>query len=92
MKTHASQATPAAARGAFTVHVPSSEQVEWFDGLLAAAMKAVGTDSRAKIRDGLIGLKGYEGATGPISYDKGRDPAKTLVRIMIKDGNWVLWK
>ena len=61
-------------------------------GLLAAALKAVGTDSRAKVREGLVGLKGYEGATGPMSYDKTRDPAKTLVRITIKDGTWALWK
>ncbi len=58
-------------------------------GLLMAALKAVGTDSRAKVREGLLGLKGYEGATGPISYAEGRDPAKLLVRIMIKDGQWV---
>ena len=61
-------------------------------GLLVAAFKAVGTDNRAKVREGLLGLKGYEGATGPIAYDKGRDPAKTLVRITIKDGTWALWK
>jgi branched-chain amino acid transport system substrate-binding protein len=61
-------------------------------GLLTAALKAVGTDSRAKVREGLLGLKGYEGATGPISYAEGRDPAKQLVRIMIKDGQWVLYK
>jgi branched-chain amino acid transport system substrate-binding protein len=61
-------------------------------GLLVASLKAVGTDSRAKVREGLLALKGYEGATGPIAYDKGRDPAKTLVRITIKDGGWVLWK
>lgn len=61
-------------------------------GVLVAAMKAVGTDSRAKIRDGLVALKGYEGATGPISYAEGRDPAKQLVRITIKDGKWVLYR
>ncbi len=61
-------------------------------GLLTAALKAVGTDSRAKVREGLLGLRGYEGATGPISYAEGRDPAKQLVRIMIKDGQWVLYK
>lgn len=61
-------------------------------GLLTAALKAVGTDSRTKVREGLLGLKGYEGATGPISYAEGRDPAKQLVRIMIKDGQWVLYK
>jgi branched-chain amino acid transport system substrate-binding protein len=61
-------------------------------GVLVAALKSVGTDSRAKVREGLIGLKGYEGATGPISYAEGRDPAKQLVRIMIKDGQWQLYK
>jgi branched-chain amino acid transport system substrate-binding protein len=61
-------------------------------GLLTAALKAVGTDSRAGVREGLLGLKGYEGATGPISYADGRDPAKQLVRIMIRDGQWVLYK
>ena len=61
-------------------------------GLLVAALKAVGTESRAKVREGLLGLKGYDGATGPISYAEGRDPAKQLVRIMIKDGQWVLYK
>lgn len=61
-------------------------------GLLMAALKAVGTDSRAKVREGLLGLKGYEGATGPITYAEGRDPAKQLVRIMIKDGQWMLYK
>jgi len=61
-------------------------------GLLMAALKAVGTDSRAKVREGLLGLKGYEGATGPISYAQGRDPAKQLVRIMIKGGQWVLYQ
>ncbi len=61
-------------------------------GLLMAALEAVGTDSRAKVREGLLGLKGYEGATGPISYAQGRDPAKQLVRIMIKGGQWVLYQ
>ncbi len=61
-------------------------------GLLVAALKAVGTDSREKVREGLLGLKGYQGATGPITYAEGRDPAKQLVRITVKDGKWVLYK
>ena len=61
-------------------------------GCWSPRLKAVGTDSRAKVREGLIGLKGYEGATGPISYAEGRDPAKLLVRITIKDGHWVMYK
>jgi branched-chain amino acid transport system substrate-binding protein len=60
--------------------------------LLVAAMQKVGPDDRAKIRQGLVELKGFEGATGPISYAEGRDPAKQLVRITIKDGKWVLYK
>ena len=60
--------------------------------LLVAAMQKVGVEDRAKIRQGLVELKGFEGATGPISYAEGRDPAKQLVRITIKDGKWVLYK
>jgi branched-chain amino acid transport system substrate-binding protein len=60
--------------------------------LLVAAMQKVGPDDRAKIRQGLVELKGFEGATGPVSYAEGRDPAKQLVRITIKDGKWVLYK
>jgi branched-chain amino acid transport system substrate-binding protein len=61
-------------------------------GVLVDALKAVGVESRAKVREGLLALKGYEGATGPISYADGRDPAKQLVRITIKDAKWVLYK
>ncbi len=60
--------------------------------LLVAAMKKVGTDDRAKIAGGLESLKGFEGATGPISYANGHDPEKELVKITIKDGKWVVYQ
>jgi branched-chain amino acid transport system substrate-binding protein len=60
--------------------------------LLVEALKKAGAADRAKVRQGLLDLKGYEGATGPVSYAEGRDPAKQLVRITIKDGKWVLYK
>ena len=60
--------------------------------LLVAALKKVGVEDRAKVRQGLMEIRGFEGATGPITYEHGRDPAKDLVKITIKDGKWVLYK
>ena len=61
-------------------------------GLLVAAFRLVGVEDRAKIRQGLLEIRGFEGATGPITYEHGRDPAKQLVKITIKDGKFVLYK
>jgi branched-chain amino acid transport system substrate-binding protein len=60
--------------------------------LLMAALDKVGADDRAKVKDGLVSLTGFEGATGPISYAKSHDPEKQLVRITIKGGKWVLYQ
>lgn len=60
--------------------------------LMIAALHKVGVDDRSKVREGLLSLKGFEGATGSISYAEGRDPAKELVRITIKNGQWVLYE
>ena len=60
--------------------------------LMAAALESVGVDDRAKVKDGLVGLKDFQGATGSISYAEGRDPVKDLVKITIKDGKWVLYQ
>jgi len=61
-------------------------------GLLVEALKKVGVEDRSRVRQGLLELRGFEGATGPISYEHGRDPAKDLVKITIKEGKWVLYK
>lgn len=60
--------------------------------LMIAALDKVGVNDRAKVKDGLESLQGFEGATGPISYAKTHDPEKQLVRITIKDGEWVLYQ
>lgn len=61
-------------------------------GLMMAALEKSGFDDRAKVRVALESLQGFEGATGPISYADTHDPAKQLVRIMIQNGDWVLWQ
>ena len=60
--------------------------------LMAAALEKVGVEDRAKVKEGLVGLKDFQGATGSISYAEGRDPVKDLVKITIKDGKWVLYQ
>jgi len=59
--------------------------------LMVAALKKAGIDDRAKVREALLGIKDFPGATGTISYTEGRDPAKELARITIKDGKWVVY-
>lgn len=59
--------------------------------LLVAALHRAGIEDRAAVREALVKLEGFQGATGPVSYQKSRDPAKELVKIMIRDGEWVLW-
>ena len=60
--------------------------------LLVAALEKSGVEDRAKVKDGLVALEGFEGATGSISYAKSHDPEKQLVKITIKDGNWVVYQ
>ncbi len=60
--------------------------------LMIAALQMVGTGDRAQVRVGLESLRGFQGATGSISYARGHDPEKELVKITIKDGKWVLYK
>jgi branched-chain amino acid transport system substrate-binding protein len=60
--------------------------------LMVAALHKVGVDDRSKVKDGLESLRGFQGATGSISYANGHDPEKELVRITIKNGEWVLYQ
>jgi branched-chain amino acid transport system substrate-binding protein len=59
--------------------------------LTVAALHWMGVEDRSKVREGLTGLRGFQGATGPISYAEGRDPAKEMVRITVVNGKWVLY-
>ena len=58
--------------------------------LMVAALQKAGIDDRSKVKDALVSLQGFQGATGSISYANSHDPEKELVRITIKDGKWVL--
>jgi branched-chain amino acid transport system substrate-binding protein len=60
--------------------------------LMVAALHKVGVADRSKVKDGLESLRGFQGATGSISYANGHDPEKELVRITIKNGEWVLYQ
>jgi branched-chain amino acid transport system substrate-binding protein len=60
--------------------------------LMVAALTKAGFDDRAKVAKALESLEGFEGATGSISYAQGHDPVKELVKITIKDGEWVLYQ
>ncbi len=60
--------------------------------LMVAALQKAGIDDRAKVKDALVSLQGFQGATGSISYANSHDPEKELVKITIKDGKWVLYQ
>jgi branched-chain amino acid transport system substrate-binding protein len=60
--------------------------------LMVAALQKAGVDDRAKVKDALVSLQGFQGATGSISYANSHDPEKELVKITIKDGEWVLYQ
>ncbi|MCP4625029.1 MAG: ABC transporter substrate-binding protein [bacterium] len=59
--------------------------------LMIAALHKAGVEDRSKVKDALVSLKGFQGATGSISYANSHDPEKELVRITIKNGEWVLY-
>ena len=60
--------------------------------LMVAALHRAGLDDRSKVKDALESLRGFQGATGSISYANSHDPEKELVRITIKNGEWVLYQ
>ena len=59
---------------------------------MIAALHKAGIEDRSKVKYALESLKGFQGATGSISYANGHDPEKELVRITIKNGEWVLYQ
>jgi len=60
--------------------------------LMIAALHKAGVEDRSKVKDAMVSLKGFQGATGSISYANSHDPEKELVRITIKNGEWVLYQ
>lgn len=56
--------------------------------LLAEAIRRAGSTDRAKVRDALAGLAGFEGATGTFTFDDNGDPKnKKVIIIRFEDGN-----
>jgi branched-chain amino acid transport system substrate-binding protein len=60
--------------------------------LMVAALHKAGLDDRSRVSNALESLRGFQGATGSISYANSHDPEKELVRITIKNGEWVLYQ
>ena len=61
-------------------------------GILLEAIKRVGPNAtRAQIRDSLAATANYPGVTGATTFDKAtREPNKTLAKLQIKDGKFVV--
>ena len=61
-------------------------------GIMLEAIKRVGPSAtRAQIRDSLAATANYPGVTGATTFDKAtREPNKTLAKLQIKGGKFVL--
>ncbi len=63
-------------------------------GIMLAALKQVGPDvTRQSLRDALAQTKDYPGVTGATTFDpETREPQKTVVRMTVSDGKFVVVK
>ena len=56
--------------------------------LLADAIRRAGSTHPRAIRDALAATSGYQGVTGKMTFDKDRDPGKSIVLLRIEDGEF----
>jgi branched-chain amino acid transport system substrate-binding protein len=56
--------------------------------MLADAIKRAGTTERTKLRDALAATKNFKGVTGTITLDAQRNPTKSAVILVVKDGRF----
>jgi branched-chain amino acid transport system substrate-binding protein len=56
--------------------------------MLADGLKRAGTTDGAKLRDALAATKNFKGVTGNITLDAQRNPTKTAVVLVVKDGKF----
>ena len=56
--------------------------------LVANAIERAGTTDGAKLRDALASTKNFKGVTGTITLDAQRNPTKSAVILMVKDGKF----
>jgi branched-chain amino acid transport system substrate-binding protein len=57
-------------------------------GVMVDAIRRAGSTEEPGVRDALAATKDYEGVTGKTIMDKDRNPTKSLVVIMVKDGKF----
>jgi branched-chain amino acid transport system substrate-binding protein len=57
-------------------------------GVMVDAIRRAGSTEEPAVRDALAATKDYEGVTGKTIMDKDRNPTKSLVVIMVKDGKF----
>lgn len=76
-------------------NVPSKFSAHAFDAvnLIASAVKAAGAGATVlKIRDALAATKDVPGVTGTISFDADREVVLALQRLVVRNGEFVLWQ
>ncbi|HWA26896.1 MAG TPA: ABC transporter substrate-binding protein [Lacunisphaera sp.] len=56
--------------------------------VLAAAIKRAGTTDGPKLRDALADTRDFAGATGRITFDANRNPTKSAVVLVVKNGKF----
>jgi branched-chain amino acid transport system substrate-binding protein len=56
--------------------------------MLADAIKRAGTTENARLRDALAATKNFKGVTGTITLDTQRNPTKSAVVLVVKDGKF----
>jgi branched-chain amino acid transport system substrate-binding protein len=56
--------------------------------MLADAIKRAGTTESSKLRDALASTKNFKGVTGTITLDAQRNPTKSAVILVVKDGRF----
>lgn len=56
--------------------------------MLADGLKRANTTDGAKLRDALASTKNFKGVTGVITLDQQRNPTKSAVVLMVKDGKF----
>lgn len=74
--------------------VPSKFVAHAFDAvnLIADAVRRAGSSDRAKVRDALAATRNFPAVTGDVSFDANREVVMPLLRLMIANEQFVLWR
>lgn len=61
-------------------------------GLLAVHGARNAGSERTAVAPAILGLSGFQGATGGFDYTVARDPVKEYARTTVRDGKWVIYE